>query len=64
MIADRIEMAIILVLSILAVSDGFRIVLGHQSTFGATYAGAYLIVLGFLIGGLGAYSWRKGEPKG
>jgi hypothetical protein len=64
MIADRIEKIILLALSILALCEGLRIIWGHQSTFGATYAGGYLILLGLLIGGLGVYSRVGGASKG
>jgi len=50
-----------LALSVVAAIDGFRIILRHSSTFGASYAGGYLVLLGLLIGGLTMYSWLRGK---
>jgi hypothetical protein len=61
MIADWIEKTTLLALSVVAALDGLRIILGHSSTFGATYAGGYLVLLGLLIGGLTVYSWLRGK---
>ena len=59
MVAGWIEKTILLTLSALAVADGFRIILGHSSTFGAMHAGGYLVLLGLLLGGLTIFSQLK-----
>ena len=61
MIEDWIEKGSLLALSVIAIVDGFRIILGHSSTFGATYAGGYLVLLGLLIGSLTVYAWLGGK---
>lgn len=61
MIEDRIEKGILLALSAIAIIDGLRIILTRSSTFGAAYAGGYLILLGLLIGSLSAYAWLRGK---
>ena len=61
MMGDRIEKGILLALSVVAALDGLRIILGYSSTFGAAYAGGYLVLLGLFIGGLTVYSWLRGK---
>jgi hypothetical protein len=56
-----IEKGSLLALSVIATVDGLRIILRHSSTFGAIYAGSYLILLGLLIGFMTVFAWLGGK---